>query len=163
MTAPLSETQTAILTAAAKHPEQRLDWFPDHLKGGARTKVLASLQTKGLIASQDDYPVLTPAGLAALGWPATPREANAAATPQPAEDPAPDAPRARKTRANTKQATVIALLQRPEGATLEQLVAATGWLKRTVRGCLAGTLKKKLGLTITSDKVAGAERVYRAT
>ena len=53
------------------------------------------------------------------------------------------------------------MLQRPEGATVAQICAATGWLQHTVRGTFAGTFKKKLGLTITSDKPAGGERVYR--
>ena len=67
----------------------------------------------------------------------------------------------RKTRDDTKQAQLIAMLRRKEGATIAQIVAATGWQPHTVRGAFAGALKKKLGLTVTSEKVEGGERVYR--
>ena len=66
-----------------------------------------------------------------------------------------------KTRGGTKQAQLIAMLRRKEGATIAQIVAATGWQPHTVRGAFAGALKKKLGLTVTSEKVEGSERVYR--
>jgi hypothetical protein len=65
-----------------------------------------------------------------------------------------------KSRDNTKQAQLIAMLRRKEGATIAQIVAATGWQPHTVRGAFAGALKKKLGLTVTSEKV-GDQRVYR--
>jgi hypothetical protein len=74
--------------------------------------------------------------------------------------PAPDAPRPR-TRDNTKQATLIAMLRRPEGATIPQMASALDWQPHTVRGTLAGALKKKLGLTLVSEKTAGTDRVYR--
>ena len=63
--------------------------------------------------------------------------------------------RPRKTRDDTKQAQLIAMLRRKEGATIAQIVAATGWQPHTVRGAFAGALKKKLGLTVTSEKVEG--------
>ena len=66
-----------------------------------------------------------------------------------------------RTRADSKQALVIGLLQRSEGATIAQIMEATGWQQHTVRGTLAGTLKKRLGLTINSSKEAGGQRVYR--
>jgi hypothetical protein len=71
------------------------------------------------------------------------------------------APTSRRTRDNTKQATMIAMLRRPEGATIPQLCTATGWQAHTVRGTFAGALKKKLGLTLVSEKVKGEDRVYR--
>jgi hypothetical protein len=67
----------------------------------------------------------------------------------------------RKTRDGTKQAQLIAMLRRPEGATIAQIVEATQWQAHTVRGAFAGALKKKLGLTVTSEKVEGGERTYR--
>ena len=65
-----------------------------------------------------------------------------------------------KRRAGTKQAGMIEMLQRPEGATIDQIMQATGWQRHTVRGAFAGAIKKKLGLAVTSDKVEGRERVY---
>ena len=79
-----------------------------------------------------------------------------AANPEPAAQPAPV-----KTRDDTKQAQLITMLRRKEGATIAQIIAATGWQPHTVRGAFAGALKKKLGLTVTSEKVEGGERVYR--
>jgi hypothetical protein len=113
--------------------------------------------------------VATDAGLAAIGI--EPEDANpapAGATDAPTEKPAPDipiepkaAPKTRTPREGTKQATLIAMLRAPEGATLDEIVAATGWLPHTARGAMSGALKKKLGLTITSEKVEGRGRCYR--
>lgn len=61
----------------------------------------------------------------------------------------------------SKSATVLAMLQRREGATLDQLVIATGWLPHTARAALTG-LKKK-GHDVTSDKPAGGVRIYRVS
>lgn len=69
--------------------------------------------------------------------------------------------RPRKSRANSKQAQLIAMLQKPDGASLDEIVAATGWQAHTVRGAIAGALKKKLGLSVTSEKIEGRGRVYR--
>ena len=81
--------------------------------------------------------------------------------PEPATRPEPAAPR--QPRTGSKQDQVIALLRRPEGATLAQIGEATGWAPHTCRGVLAGALKKRLGLTVTSTKEAGGQRVYRLT
>lgn len=78
----------------------------------------------------------------------------------PDPEPAPVAP-ARKPRADTKQAQVIGLLRRPEGATIDEIAGATGWQRHTVRGAIAGALKKKLGLDVTSQKTEDRGRVYR--
>lgn len=79
--------------------------------------------------------------------------ATEAATPQPGPS-TPAEPR------RTKSAAVLALLQRKEGATLDQLVEATGWLPHTARAALTGFKKK--GHAITSSKEEGKPRVYRA-
>ena len=66
------------------------------------------------------------------------------------------------TRRNgTKQAQLIAMLRAPEGATIEGIMIATNWASHTIRGAMSGALKKKLGLTITSEKVDGRGRAYR--
>ncbi len=60
----------------------------------------------------------------------------------------------------SKQAEVIALLRRPEGATVDEVRAATGWQPHTVRGVFSGALKKKLGLAVIATKEERG-RVYR--
>ena len=69
-------------------------------------------------------------------------------------EPEPDAKRP------SKQDEVIAMLRRPEGATVEEVARATGWQRHTVRGVFSGTLKKKLGLTLAAAKEERG-RVYR--
>jgi hypothetical protein len=82
----------------------------------------------------------------------------------PAEKPTP--------RAGTKQAQMIAMLKRPQGATVEQIAAATGWQHHTIRGAISGALKKKLGLTVEATRTEvgpnktgakGSGTVYRIT
>jgi hypothetical protein len=65
------------------------------------------------------------------------------------------------TQSGTKQSLLVDLLRRKEGATIAEAVKATGWQPHSVRGAISGTLKKKLGLAVTSDKVEGRGRVYR--
>src|ERR1700732_5219270 len=60
----------------------------------------------------------------------------------------------------SKQDAVIAMLRRPEGATVDEVASATGWQRHTVRGVFSGTLKKKLGLTLASGQEERG-RVYR--
>src|SRR5499433_550513 len=72
----------------------------------------------------------------------------------------PDPHQQSDTKGPSKQATVIAMLQRPEGATIEEVANAMGWQRHTVRGLFSGALKKKLGLTLASAKEARG-RVYR--
>ena len=67
----------------------------------------------------------------------------------------------RGTRADSKQAKLIEMLKRPDGATIDEIVKKFEWQPHTVRGAIAGALKKKLGLDVQSEKVEGRGRVYR--
>ena len=64
------------------------------------------------------------------------------------------------SRTDSKQAMLISLMQRPEGASMDHLMKATGWQRHSVRGLLSGTLRKKLGLTVSWSK-DGDHRIYR--
>jgi hypothetical protein len=86
--------------------------------------------------------------------PAEAAEADGAAAPAASgPEAAPAQPAAKPTpRAGTKQAKMIEMLKRPEGATVEQIAAATGWQHHTIRGAISGALKKKLGLTVEATR-----------
>jgi predicted ArsR family transcriptional regulator len=151
----LSDTQAVILSAASQRDDGAVLPLPETLKikGGAVDKVLGSLKAKGLIDHQgaprgDDPPPLriTRAGLEAIGVEPE-EETEAAPAPTAADtgataaeaadaegeaqagqpDTRPEAAATRTPRAGTKQAQMIEMLKRPEGATVEQIAAATGW------------------------------------
>ncbi len=75
-----------------------------------------------------------------------------------ADAPEPKPPTA---RTGTKQAMLIALLQAPEGTTMDAIIAATGWQAHPGRGAMSGPLGKKLGLVVTSAKDERRGRIYR--
>ncbi len=64
-------------------------------------------------------------------------------------------------RPGTKQAQLIDLLKRKSGASIDEIVEATGWQAHSVRGAISGVLKKKLGLAVESAVVEGRGRIYR--
>ena len=159
------------------------------LKGGAKLKMIASLAQRGLIEQMDGQWRITGAAIAIIKGEAQPEDvlppmsATAVAAPPLADDPELEAAVAvaeaswqqeqpdtapKRGREHSKQALVIEMLKRPEGATIAQICEATGWQAHTVRGTFAGALKKKLGLTIVSEKIEGSagtpgagQRLYR--
>ena len=164
----LTPSQHAILAYAIQNTAGAITWFPDNVNGGARKKVLEGLFKRALITTDGTGWFVAAEGYDALG---APRPAPAPVAPS-AEETANEAPLVAaqaqesatprpRTRENSKQATIIGMLQRPEGTTIPQICEATGWQAHTVRGAFAGALKKKLGLNIVSAKEPGADRVYR--
>ncbi len=156
----------------------------------AATTVLKNLLKKGLVAERPAAAdearwretrdggrtalAIADAGLQAIGMDADRKtsEASAATKRKPKQrsrcaEPKPSGskPKGRTpppaVRPGTKQALLIDLLKRKKGATLEKIVAATGWQPHSVRGAISGTLKKKLGLAVTSERVGDGSRVYR--
>ena len=184
MSISLTPTQRAVLAHAIERTGGRIKWLPDHIKGGARQKVLDGLAKRELIRQVGKQWQVAAAGYDALGLPRPgvskkrigKFEANLDQIIANAEGalPAPNDPELEaavaaaeatwakpRTRTNSKQADVVRMLQRPEGATVRQICDATGWQAHTVRGAFAGAFKKKLGLTLVSDKQPGGERIYR--
>ncbi len=166
----LTDTQAIILSAAFQRDGHIALPLPDSLRGGAATKVVSAMLAKGFLEEveadmRNGEPVwretgdghgvtlvATDAGLAAIGIEADSAETSAT------EDPA---PKPRTPREGTKQATLIAMLRAPDGATIAEIMDATGWQSHTVRSAMSGALKKKLGLEVTSEKVEDRGRVYK--
>ena len=157
MSTQLTATQQAILAHAHQHTAGKIEWFPENIKGGARQKVLDGLFNRALITKRARDWFIAAEGYDALGVP------RKGATKAPAAETTAAPAKTPRTRENSKQAQMIELLKRPDGATLNQLVEVTGWQAHTVRGAMAGALKKKLGLNIESEKTDGQERKYRIT
>jgi hypothetical protein len=170
MTTQLSETQRKILTTACGREDGRV--FPisaGKLKGGAVNAVLKSLLKSNMIeevpASAGDHVWRT----TDEGAPTTLRVTSAAReiinvgkkSARKSKTPSKPAARPKRERGETKQDLLIRMLKRARGSTVAQIVEATGWQTHTVRGAIAGALKKKLGLAVTSEKADSGERVYR--
>ncbi|EEX12504.1 conserved hypothetical protein [Citreicella sp. SE45] len=163
----LSDAQAVILSTACARDDGAIFPVTASLKGGAVGNVCKSLLKQGLIeeiAATDLNTVwrhdeargpitlrATPLAYSTLGI--TDEQDD---TP-PAETPTAPVQR----RKGTKQETLIEMLRAEGGATIEEIVEATGWQPHTVRGAMSGALKKKLGLTITSEKIEGRGRVYK--
>lgn len=182
----LTDTQTIILSRAATRPDNLAMPLPEGLAGAAAKMAVTKMIERGWLDEVEANLVhgaplwretgdghgttliATDAGLAAIGVKpvvettmthlrkaklevvAGPKDA-----PETSTDPA--APKPVAIRAGTKQAQIIALLQRPEGASLNEIVEATGWAQHSARGMISGGLKKKLGFDVatTSDDQRG--------
>lgn len=181
--AKLTDAQLIVLSKAAQREDRAVE-LPSQLTARF-AKALEALIERGLLedvpserampvwrhAEETNEPrglIITELGLVAIGVIAggAPGAGEAAddGTPAVATDTptvAETAPKTRTPREGTKQATLIAMLRAPDGATIEEIMAATGWQSHTVRGAMAGALKKKLGLEVTSEKVEDRGRVYK--
>jgi predicted ArsR family transcriptional regulator len=186
----LTDTQLVILSAAAQRKDRAILPLPKSLKvkGAAITKLLEGLRKTGLL---EEMPaphgtgawrkgkdgrrmmlIITHAGLKAIeGEPTGDSKEQPSRGKAPTKNPKAERkatgskPKGEGTKAATrpgsKQALLIDLLKRKSGATIDELVKATGWQVHSVRGAISGALKTKLGLAVASEKVDGRGRVYR--
>jgi len=167
----LSDAQAVILSAACAREDGAVFPVTTGLKGGAVGNVCKSLLKHGLIEEipatdlntvyrhdEERGPVTlraTPLAHTALG---ITDAADAQGNGQPETEAAPEPVR---RRSGTKQEALIAMLRAEGGATIDEIVAALEWQPHTARGAMSGALKKKLGLTIISEKVEGRGRAYK--
>jgi len=169
----LSDAQAVILSAACAREDAMVFPVTASLKGGAVGNVCKSLLKRGLIEEVAATDLNTVWRHDEARGPITLRATSLAytalgITEEPGQQPnepnetAP-APEPLRRRSGTKQEAVIAMLRAEGGATIDEIVAATQWAPHTTRGFLSGALKKRLGLTITSEKIEGRGRVYHAS
>ena len=172
----LTETQTIILSAGSQRPENIALPLPKGLAGAAAKMAVSKMIEHGWLQEVDanlrrgeplwretgdghgTTLVVTDAGLLAIGIEPVVVKTVVAIREHAAKAAAPKLP---TQRAGTKQAQIIAMLQRPEGATVAEMVEATSWQSHTVRGSISGALEKRLGLPIAAEKVEGRGTVYR--
>jgi hypothetical protein len=172
----LTETQTIILSAGAQRPDNIALPLPKGLAGATAKMAVTKMIEHGWLQEVDanlrrNEPlwretrdghgttlVVTEAGLLAIGIEPVVVKTVVAIREHAAKASASKSPIQRE---GTKQAMLIALLQRPEGASIAEIVEATGWMGHSARGAISGVLKKKLGLPVITSKVEGRGLCYR--
>ena len=162
----LTNTQTTILSAACARDDGLVFPVTASIKGGPVGNSLKSLLNRGLIEEikasnlntvwrHDEAGSLTlrttPLAYSALG---IGDAEGAAPAVQPDLTPA-------TRRKGTKQTQLIAMLTAADGASINEIIAVTGWRAHTARGVISGVLRKKLGLKVTSEKNDARGRVYK--
>ena len=180
MKVKFTETQTAILKAAAGRPDGNIEPLPDTLRGGARAKVIEGLLARGLVVVADGRHLLTDAGYAAIGKrrpvpkgvqkmdALVKREATVShkISKGTQNAGAPDGLQklegtSHTVRPGTKLAAIIDAMRHPGGTTIAQMMAGTGWQAHSVRGAISGMVRKRLGHEVITEKGADGQRTYR--
>jgi hypothetical protein len=172
----LSETQTLILSTGAQRPENIALPLPKGLAGAAAKMAVTKMMMRGWLQEVDanlrrgeplwretgdghgTTLVVTDAGMLAIGIePVVVKNMIAICDGTKVK---PDL-KHRTLRRGTKQALLITMLERPEGATMQEIIAAMQWQAHSARGAMSGALGKKLGLVIISAKEDVRGRMYR--
>ena len=148
---PVNGAEPATLDEAGSVWRDCLDQGPETIAPTSLPGLVASLTKKDLASANGESVGLTALGFAAYR--------SVAAEAPAAEDATAEAKP--QTREGTKQATLIAMLRRPEGADLDEIAEATNWQKHSIRGAISGALKRKLGLEVTSEKDGQGRRTYK--
>ena len=185
----LTDTQAIILSRAATRPDNLALPLPEGLAGAAAKMAVAKMIERGWLEEVEanlrrgeplwretgdghgTTLIATEAGLAAIGI--EPVVATtmtnlrkvklelASVAKEPIEtSPDADTPKPVAIRTGTKQAAIIALLERPEGASISEISNMTAWAPHSARGMIAGALKKRLGLQISTSSQDKRGRVY---
>jgi hypothetical protein len=186
----LTDTQSIVLSRAASRPGNVAMPLPNGLAGAAANMAVSKMIERGWLEEADvnldrgdplwretgdghgTTLIATDAGLEAIGIDPVVasavtrprnacRRANTKAKPAPMVSDQNFCPKFVSIRQGTKQALLIEMLKRPEGASIAEIVEATSWQPHTARGAISGALKKKLGLPITAEKQAGRGTVYK--
>ena len=118
-----------------------------------------------ILEATETAPAVTPqaakkARVGKQGAHVAPAKGKAAKKATPAKKAPKGAKKAKVARDGSKAATILDLLKRRDGATLNDLMKATDWQAHSVRGFLSGTVRKKMGLDVTSTKAEDGERTY---
>ncbi|UYP69756.1 DUF3489 domain-containing protein [Thalassobacter stenotrophicus] len=181
-----TDTQTIILTGAASRPGNLAMPLPKGLAGAAAKMAVSKMIERGWLEEVDanlrrHQPlwretgnghgttlIATEAGLEAIGIDpvvastvSTIRKAQTAVKSTEVPADASEGPKLVSIRKGTKQALLIEMLQRPEGASIAEIVEEFGWLPHTVRGSISGKLKKNMGLGIVAEKHESRGTVYK--
>jgi hypothetical protein len=185
----LTDAQSIILSRAATRPDNLALPLPEGLAGAAAKMAVAKMIERGWLEEVEanlrrgeplwretgdghgTTLIATEAGLAAIGIESVvattmtnlrKAKLELALAPKKAPETSPDAetPKTVAIRAGTKQAQIIALLQRPEGASISEIANMTGWAGHSARGMIAGALKKRLGLKISTRSEEKRGRIY---
>lgn len=164
----LNDKQTAVLGNASSRPDGNVLPLPEDLqmKGGGLAAMLKALERRGLLQrSEEDDWTITGAGRTAVGGVVEDDKSEDEKTePQVAIEEADpggrDGVAAPFFRPGTRQAQLLELLQREEGADVDEMVQLTGWQPHSVRAMLTGFRKR--GVEVTRTTEGSGVSVYRA-